>query len=73
MIRCEVIEQFTFEEIYKLQNIKRKTGQSGNLLCVGDTFECDEKTAEYLAGKNKSKKVVIKVREIKPEGGEKKC
>ena len=34
---------------------------------VGDTFECDEKMADYLTGGNKLNKVVVKVIEVIPK------
>lgn len=67
MIKCEVIEQCTYNEMYKLKNIKRKLASVDNTLFVGDTFECDKTTAEYLSGKNPKGKKVIKIKELNEE------
>ena len=69
MVRCEAIQQFTLGDFDKLTNIKRRTeinNKHGELF-VGDTFECDEKMANYLTGENSQKVVVAKVIEVIPE------
>lgn len=67
MIKCEVIEQFTLKDFYKLNNIKRKSIDVKGTLFIGDTFECDENMVRYLTGKNELGKIVVKVIEVKPE------
>ena len=68
MVKCEVIEKFTLKEFDKLKNIERASniGKYGELN-PRDTFECDEKMADYLTGNNASNKVVVKVVEVMPE------
>lgn len=67
MIRVEVIEEFTLNDFKKLKNIVRKGKDVAGRLYVGDTFECDQDMMEYLTGKNKFNKVVVKVIEVIPE------
>lgn len=67
MIKAEVIEYFTLQRFEKLKNLVRKDKEEKGSLFVGDTFECDEETAEYLTGNNPLNKVVIKVIEVLPE------
>ncbi len=67
MIKCEVIREFTLEEFDKLKNIQRKKADTKGKLYVGDTFQCEEKMADYLTGNNKNGDVVIKIIEIKPK------
>lgn len=67
MIKCEVIEQFDLKDFYKLQNIERKGANMKGRLFVGDSFECDEKMADYLTGNNILKKTVVKVVEVEPK------
>lgn len=66
MIKCEVIEKFKLKDFGKLKNIVRKNANTEGELYVGDTFECDEKMAEYLSGENALKKVVVKIIEVQP-------
>ena len=67
MIKVEVTEDFTLEKFNELKNIIRKTkGQEGKLF-IGDTFECDEKMANYLTGNNPINRAVVKVIEVIPE------
>lgn len=65
MIKCVVTEDFSLREFAKLTNIVRKARNVEGKLFVGDTFECDEKMAEYLTGKNPLNKVVVNVIEVK--------
>lgn len=66
MIKCEVIEQFTLKDFWKLKNIQRKSINVKGTLFIGDTFECDEKMVDYLTGNNPLNKVVVKVIEVEP-------
>jgi len=68
MVKCKVIRKFTLKDFDKLKNvvrggIKKNHGE----LYINDTFECDEKMAEYLTGNNKNKDVVVKIIEVIPE------
>lgn len=67
MIKVEVIENFTLEDYNKLKNVKKVISRKENEFGVRDTFECDEKMADYLTGNNALNKVVVKVIEIEPE------
>lgn len=69
MIKVEVIEKFTLKKFNELKNVKRGVGNPDNkgTLSVKDTFECDEKMAQYLLGDNPLKKQVVKLLEIQPE------
>lgn len=67
MIKVEVIEKFTLEDYNKLKNVKKVISRKENEFGVRDTFECDEKMADYLTGNNALNKVVIKVIEIIPK------
>ena len=71
MVRVEVIENFTLGDFKKLKNLKRRAYSTEGMLYIGDTFECDQKMAEYLTGGNSKKKVVVKVIEIIPAEKEK--
>ena len=70
MIKCEVVEDFRLQDFKKLKNLVRKNIDVEGKLYIGDTFECDEKMAEYLTGKNVLKKVVVKIIEVQPEKNE---
>ena len=67
MIKCEVVEDFRLQDFKKLKNLVRKNIDVEGKLYIGDTFECDEKMAEYLTGKNVLKKVVVKIIEVQPK------
>lgn len=71
MIRCEVIEDFRLESFDELQNIIRKNNDTRGKLYEGDTFECTQKMAEYLTGKNPLGKEVVRIIEIIPAKEEK--
>lgn len=64
MIKCEVVEDFRLENFKALKNIVRKNADVKGKLFKGDVFECDEKMAEYLSGKNVLKKQVVKIIEV---------
>lgn len=68
MVKAEVIERFTYEKFGELQNVKRINANENEdgWLYVGDTFECDEDTANYLSGNNSKNAIVIKVVEYIP-------
>lgn len=67
MIKVEVTEDFTLEKFNELKNIIRKTKEQEGKLFIGDTFECDEKMADYLTGNNTINRAVVKVIEVIPE------
>lgn len=67
MIKVEVIENFTLEDYNKLKNVKKVISRKENEFGVRDTFECDEKMADYLTGNNALNKVVVKVIEVIPK------
>lgn len=67
MIKVEVTEDFTLQEFDKLKNIIRKDKEQKGKLFIGDTFECDEKMADYLTGNNSINRAVVKVIEVIPE------
>ena len=67
MIKCEVIEKFNLKEFAKLKNIQREAKDVEGKLFVGDTFECDEKMADYLTGNNKIGRAFVKVIEVHEE------
>ena len=66
MVKVEATETFTLERFDELQNIVRKSVDVKGKLFRGDVFECDEKMAEYLNGKNDYNKSVIRVLEVIP-------
>lgn len=66
MIKVEVIENFTLEDYSKLKNVKKVISRKENEFGARDTFECDEKMADYLTGNNALNKVVVKVIEVEP-------
>lgn len=71
MVECKTIKEFTLEDFDKLKNIKRIDKEEEGRLFVGDTFECDDKMADYLTGNNNAKQIVVEIiREI-PEVKEK--
>ena len=73
MIKVKVIEDFHLGKFNELKNIaranynKREEGK----LYVNDTFECTEEMAEYLMGKNATKRAFVKVIEVVPEENKK--
>ena len=67
MIKVEVIWNFTLEDYNKLKNVKKVISRKENEFGARDTFECDEKMADYLTGNNALNKVVVKVIEVVPE------
>lgn len=67
MIKVEVTEDFTLEKFNELKNIIRKTKEQEGKLFIGDTFECDEKMADYLTGNNPINRAVVKVIEVIPD------
>ena len=67
MIKCEVIEPFTYKDFNELKNIVRKDEKKEGKLFIGDIFECNEKTAKYLLGNNDLKKCVVKIIEVIPK------
>lgn len=67
MIKVEVIEKFNFKDFDKIKDsLVRKSVAIEGQLFVGDTFECDKKTADYLLGENQYKKAVVRVIEVEP-------
>ena len=69
MIKVRVIEDFMLGKFNELKNIKRANfnkKEDGHLY-VDDVFECTEEMAEYLMGKNATKRAFVKVVEVVPE------
>ena len=64
MIKCEVIENFTLEAFKQLTNVKKVEKRKENEFCIGDSFECTEKMADYLTGNNALNKKVVRIIEI---------
>ena len=64
MIKVKVTEDFTLEKFNELKNIIRKDKEQKGKLFIGDTFECDEKMADYLTGNNPINRAVVKVIEV---------
>jgi hypothetical protein len=64
MKRCEVISYFTLKKFNELENIVRanenNNAKNGELF-AGDTFDCDEKMADYLMGNNDRGMIVVKI------------
>lgn len=67
MIKVEVVQEFTLGKFNELKNITRKQKEQEGKLFIGDTFECDEKMADYLTGNNPINRAVVKVIEVIPE------
>ena len=67
MIKVQVIEDFTLARFDELKNIQRKAREEKGKLFVGDIFECDKETSDYLLGDNPIKRAVVKVIEVVPE------
>lgn len=74
MIKVKVIQDFHLGKFNELKNIIRANYNKRELgkLYINDTFECTEEMAEYLMGKNATKRAFVKVVEILPEEKEKK-
>lgn len=69
MIKVKVIEDFHLGKFNELKNIERANynkREEGHLY-VNDIFECTEEMAEYLMGKNATKRAFVKVIEVVPE------
>lgn len=64
MIKCEVIENFTLKDFKQLTNVKKVEKRKENEFCIGDSFECTEKMADYLTGNNALNKKVVQIIEI---------
>ena len=68
MIRVEAIQDFTLKDFDELRNIKRASARNKHgELYLGDNFECDKKTVDYLMGKNEEGVCVVKIVELEPE------
>ena len=67
MIKVKVIEEFTLEKFNELKNIVRAGKEEKGKLFIKDTFECDEKMADYLTGNNPINRAVVEVIEVIPE------
>lgn len=67
MVKVEVTEDFTLQKFDEIKNLTRKGKDEKGSLFLGDTFECDEKMADYLTGNNPLNKVVVKVIEVIPK------
>ena len=66
MVKVEATETFTFKDYGKVQIVTKK-GERPNEFQQGDTFVCDDETAEYLGGKNPLNKSVVKIVEVIPK------
>lgn len=69
MIKVKVIEDFHLGKFNELKNIVRANynKKEEGRLYVNDIFECTEEMAEYLMGKNATKRAFVKVIEVVPE------
>ena len=69
MVKAKVIEKFDLKDFDLLENIKRadKSKNKKGSLYLNDTFECDEKMADYLTGNNPLDKKVVEIIEVKKE------
>ena len=69
MIKVIVIEDFYLAKFNELKNIERANpnkNENGTLY-VNDTFDCTKEMAEYLTGKNLTKRAFVRIIEIKPD------
>ena len=68
MVKCKALQKFNLKAFDELKNIQRATVKADEgVLYVGDTFECNNKMAEYLTGNNDQNVTVIEVIEVIPE------
>lgn len=67
MVKAKVIEKFDLKDFNSLINLKRadKSKDKKGCLYLNDTFECDEKMADYLTGNNPLSKKVVEIIEVK--------
>lgn len=67
MVKAKVIEKFNLKDFGSLNNLKRADNSKNKegSLYLNDTFECDEKMADYLTGNNPLNKKVIEIIEVK--------
>lgn len=69
MVKAKATEKFDLKDFASLKNIKRANpvkNKDGSLY-ENDTFECDEKMADYLTGNNPLNKKVVEIIEVKKE------
>ena len=67
MIKVQVIKEFTFARYNEIKNLVSKDRVEDKRLFVGDTFECDKETCDYLMGKNPANMQVVEILEIIPQ------
>ena len=68
MIKVKATQNFNLKDFDKLKNIQRATAKADKgTLYEGDTFECNDKMAEYLTGNNDQNISVVEIIEVIPE------
>lgn len=68
MIKVKAIQDFTLKEFDKIENLKRGSARNRyGEIYLDDSFECDERMAKYLMGKNEKGACVVKTIEVIPE------
>ncbi|MBO7079507.1 MAG: hypothetical protein J6W64_06835 [Bacilli bacterium] len=64
-IKVKAIEEFTLEKFDEIKNLKRCSIKSEiGKIFINDEFECDKELCEYLLGKNRLNKPVVRLIEI---------
>lgn len=68
MVKCKALQKFNLKAFDELKNIQRATVKADEgTLYKGDTFECNNKMAEYLTGNNDQNVTVVEIIEVIPE------
>lgn len=67
MIKVMVIKEFTFAKYNEIKNLVSKDKVEDKRLFVGDMFECDKATCDYLSGNNPANVQVVEIIEVIPE------
>lgn len=65
MVKVQAIIDFSYKNYDKIQNLESINEKEKGTIFTGDTFEVEEKEAEYLAGNNQKKIVAVEVIEEK--------
>ena len=67
MVKVQAKIDFFYRNYNKIKNLNSVDIKEKGRIFTGDTFEVEEKEAEYLAGDNQKRIVAVKVLEVIPE------
>lgn len=67
MVKVKAKIDFFYRNYNKIKNLNSVDIKEKGRIFTGDTFEVEEKEAEYLAGDNQKRIVAVKVLEVIPD------